>query len=333
MTATYAPARPRAAARQKEEASHMQGATHAGTGLLLGVGVGVLTNLGHHTDAQTAGIVARTAAYGLVTMGLALLPDSDHHDASFAHAAGPVSWVLAHVISLLFGGHRQGMHSVFGIALFCGLAELAALHPNRGSLGITAALLAICIAAGLKATKFASHHGEAFAAGCIIAGFAVVLVRADLWWLCAMGMALHVAEDEFSGHGCAVLWPFSHKRFGGDGKQPAAARKPVTPRTTARPPAEPAAPSKPRQAKPRPAQPLDGVVLTPDAAPRREPKGRTVRLETGQGVRWETEPRCIDCASRAHGDCTDRTCPCKAGQHPKRPVPRVAAPMPENPPF
>lgn len=319
MATTYAQARPRTA-RKTEEARWMDGSTHAATGFLAGIGIGAaLYAGGRHTGAQTVDDIARTACFGLTAMGLALLPDSDHHDASFAHAAGPLSWVLAHVIGLLFGGHRQGMHSIFGVALFCGLTELAVTHPSRWSLGILAAVLAICIAAGLKATRFARHHGEALVFGCAIAGLSVVLVRPDLWWLCALGMGLHIAEDELTGHGCALLWPVSRRRIGGDGRQPAADRTAQT--------AAAAAASKT-------ARPVR-TARTPKPEPAR---ALTPKLEPGQKMAWVSDGVCLACATRAHGDCDDKTCGCLRGQHPSRPgwvspVPRAVVPLPETPPF
>jgi len=100
-------------------------------------GLATLPARRHGADAGFEA-VAHCALFGLATAGLALLPDSDHHDASFAHAAGPLSWVIAHVVGLLFGGHRYGMHSIPGTALVAALATgdssasryLHALHAS-----------------------------------------------------------------------------------------------------------------------------------------------------------------------------------------------------------
>jgi len=205
----------------------VEGATHAATGLVLGMGVGLLTSVPHAHGIQVADNIGRDLLFGLVTGGAALLPDSDHPQASFAHSAGPLSHGISHVVAVLFGGHRQGMHSLAGIGLMALVTEALGvwLYPSHVALGILAALLAMCTAAGLAATGFARHGLEALLLGCGVAAVAVVYARHDLWWLVAMGMALHILEDEFSGHGCALFWPVSRKRVGGDGQQPAPARR------------------------------------------------------------------------------------------------------------
>jgi membrane-bound metal-dependent hydrolase YbcI (DUF457 family) len=230
----------KARSRAGEHEGDMEGTTHAATGLLLGAGIGLLTTgplrgTGTVHDLAVAHAVGRDLLFGAMTAGMALLPDADHPDATFAYSAGAVSHGISHVIAVLFGGHRQGMHSLFGIAFWSAAAEACAVWwPNRWALGFLAAFLAICIVAGLKATGFMRHggrghryHGGALRralVGCGIAALAVTYARADLWWLVALGMALHILEDEFSGHGCALLWPFTRRRFGGDGHQPAARR-------------------------------------------------------------------------------------------------------------
>jgi membrane-bound metal-dependent hydrolase YbcI (DUF457 family) len=327
MTATYAPARPRAArvARQTEEARYMDGSVHAATGLALGVGVSLLTLPAGHGGPYVAHAVSQTLAYGMLTGSLALLPDADHHDASFAHAAGPVSWTLAHVISALFGGHRQGMHSIFGVALVSVLTAWATLWaPNDHALTAVAVLLAVCAAAGLKATRFARGGLEAVAFGCAISGFAVWTVRADLWWLCALGMALHIAEDEFTGHGCALLWPLSRRRIGGDGGQPAASRQGEYKRRQA---------AQPGTARPKSPRPVGA------RRPKRAPGGLPLPAMPDGRMTWVTGARCGECLTKAHRECTDRGCQCTSGQHPSRPgakpAPAPAVPVDddETPPF
>lgn len=205
----------------------MEGTTHAATGLLLGAGVGLATSIPHAHGAQLGQNIGHDLMYAFLVAGAALLPDADHPKATFAYTAGPISHGLSHVVAVLFGGHRQGLHSFAGIGamIFTTLA-LGTWWPNHWCLGILAGFLAMLLAGGLAATGFARHGLEALVIGCVLAGVAVVTVRADLWWLVALGMALHILEDEFTGHGCALFWPASRKRIGGDGKQPARRRAP-----------------------------------------------------------------------------------------------------------
>jgi membrane-bound metal-dependent hydrolase YbcI (DUF457 family) len=258
----------RAKDRSGEHEGDMEGTTHASTGLLLGAGVALLTSIGTHAHgAAVGGEIGRDLLYGVLVAGFALLPDADHPKATFAYSAGALSHGTSHLVAVLFGGHRQGFHSLFGIAVMSLItASCADWWPNKWALAGLALFIAVCVVAGLKATGFLTHGGRGrrhasgslrrTVIGCGVAALAVVYARPDLWWLVAMGMALHVLEDEFSGHGCALLWPVSRKRFGGDGKQPArrspspgrrpksgyqkakarAARGPVAPKGSSRPP-------------------------------------------------------------------------------------------------
>jgi membrane-bound metal-dependent hydrolase YbcI (DUF457 family) len=317
MATTYAPrqARTQRQAIGQAEAVHIEGSSHAAIGFVAGIGLGLITTGAHHGDTALVDAIVRDGLFGFLTAGLSLLPDADHPDASFAHAGGPVSYVVSHVIALLFGGHRQGMHSIPGTVLFSVIVASCSLWwPNRWALAGLALGLAICIAAALRATRFIRGKLEAFVAGALLAGMSVWVVRADLWWLCALGMALHIAEDLRSGHGCALLWPFYGGRIGGDGKQPAARKRPVTKRT-------PAAPG------PRPAR-----------TKRSTPGGMPVPvLEDGKHLTWQQGELCPACVTRDHRDCVDKGCQCTRGKHPARPGARTDrlphAPDPEEPPF
>jgi membrane-bound metal-dependent hydrolase YbcI (DUF457 family) len=226
----------RAKDRSGEHEGDMEGTTHASTGLVLGAGVALLTSIGTHAHGvAVGGEIGRDLLYGALVAGFALLPDADHPKATFAYSAGALSHGTSHIVAVLFGGHRQGFHSLFGIGLMGVItASCADWWPNRWALAGLALFIAVCVVAGLKATGFLTHGGRGHrrpsgslrraVIGCGIAALAVVYARPDLWWLVAMGMALHIFEDEFSGHGCALLWPISRKRFGGDGRQPAKRR-------------------------------------------------------------------------------------------------------------
>jgi membrane-bound metal-dependent hydrolase YbcI (DUF457 family) len=206
----------------------VDGGTHAATGAIAGLGLALLTGASLRHTMPVAEQAGRDILFAALTAGFALLPDADNPKASFAYSAGGLSHGLSHILAKLFGGHRGGMHSLFGIALFAALTELAAVwRPNNVALGILAAVMAMCIIAGLVATGFARHTFGTLVVGCAVAGVAVALpaVRVDLWFLVAAGMAVHVLEDEFTGHGCALLWPVSFRRIGGDGHQPAGARQ------------------------------------------------------------------------------------------------------------
>jgi membrane-bound metal-dependent hydrolase YbcI (DUF457 family) len=310
----------------------MEGTTHATTGLLLGAGVGALGVIGTHAHGAAVGAeVGRVLLYGALTAGFALLPDADHPKATFAYSAGALSHGTSHVVAAAFGGHRQGFHSLFGIGLMALVtASCANWWPNRWALGGLAVFIAVCVVAGLKASGFMRHASRrarfgdsarrAFV-GCGIAALAVAYVRADLWWLVALGMALHVFEDEFSGHGCALLWPFINRRFGGDGHQPAK-RAPSSTYREARGQkrqghrgARPEFQKAKRQALRGPAAPKA------PSRPRQGPQSMCLRCMVGE---------CEDCKGQGCG------CPQPASSHPVRRRKAVTAPppeLPEVPPF
>ena len=276
----------------------MEGTTHAATGFLAGTGTGLLVHAGSHPVGHLA--VAHNIGidllFGAVAAGLALLPDADHPKASFAYSAGFVSRGLSHLMAVVFGGHRAGMHSLFGMGLFALATECGAVwFPNRYSLAAVAVVLAMTTGAGL----------------------AVWAVRGDLWWLVLLGMGLHIAEDMCTGHGVALLWPFYFGRIGGDGRQPAGSRSRVKSRQ------RPGRVQRPAPAgRPAPAKPSSSYRTGPW-----KPNG------FGAAVAWTQY--CGECLDGEHGECTDRGCKCDVRQHLKRPgAPKPPpAQYPDDPPY
>jgi membrane-bound metal-dependent hydrolase YbcI (DUF457 family) len=295
-----------------KKADEVEGTTHAATGLVLGAGVGLLTSVPHAHGIVIAEDIGRDVLFGALTAGFALLPDADHPKASFAYAASGFSHGLSHIIAVLFGGHRAGMHSFFGIGLAAAATAACTLwYPNRWSLGVFVLLAAVCVAAALHATGFARRRFVPFLVAAAVVGVAVASpqIRPSLWWLVAMGMALHIFEDEFSGHGCALLWPVSRRRYGGDGHQPAG-RRPV------RPPRSGYQKAKARAARP--------VTPRPQSRPKAAARGPQVMCPSC----WVGE--CESCKGQG---CA---CPQPATSHPGRPArraPATPAELPEIPPF
>jgi len=293
VAATAVPYRTTYTVRQPDKAGEhggdMEGTTHAATGFLLGLGVSLLSQAGAHHPLPVSDSLGRDLLFGTVVAGFALFPDADHPKASFAYAAGGLSHGISHLIAVLSGGHRQGMHSLAGIAgAALATAACASWFPNRWALTGLGIMMAICIAAGLRATGFIRKPFEACIAGGAMAGASVYFIRADLWWLVALGMALHVFEDMFTGHGVALAWPLTSRRFGGDRRQPASRR--------------------PASAGPRARRP---------ASPRPEP-GPAPRVRKGP-----SKPMCLQCLLGECGECLDRGCGCPQLVHPERPKRRT----------
>lgn len=290
-----------------EHEGNMEGSTHAGTGLLLGAGASFMLDVtAVHTHLAALGSVERAAGvvlFGVVVAGFALLPDADHPDASFAHSAGWFSRMISHLVAVLFGGHRQGMHSAFGIALLALVTEACAVwFRNRATLACLGVIMTLCIAAGLCAMGAAPHPSarrrrkrnaglftgiEALTAGAAVSAVMlyVPMYRADLWWLVVLGMTLHVFEDSLTGHGVAIAWPLTRKRYGGDGRQPVR-------RTSQRP------------------EPRDDHDDRPPSQPRPR-RGPSVM--------------CLDCLTDQHEFCTGG-CSCPLAGHPNRRKRKAAVP-------
>src|SRR3954465_3160274 len=72
---------------------------------------------------EPAGVLAGA----MVCAGAALLPDADHHNATIAHSLPPLSNAVCAGVGTLSGGHRQGTHSLIGIAVFTLIAWLAGM--------------------------------------------------------------------------------------------------------------------------------------------------------------------------------------------------------------
>lgn len=301
--------------RSGEHEGDMEGTSHASTGLLLGAGVGLLTTAWPVHGAAAWDAIGRDLLYGVLVAGFALLPDADHPKASFAYAAGVLSHGTSHLVATLFGGHRQGFHSLAGIGVMSLVtAACASWWPNRWALAGLALFIAVCVVAGLKAAGFLSHGGRSrrgglrrAVIGSTVAALAVTYVRADLWWLVALGMALHIFEDEFTGHGCALAWPLSRRRFGGDGHQPGSARSGTR-------------------------RPKSGFQQARERAERRpvtpKPPARPGR---GPG-----KPMCPACWVGECDACKDRGCGCPQASHPARPgkkSPALPPAYPDDPPY
>jgi membrane-bound metal-dependent hydrolase YbcI (DUF457 family) len=303
--------------RSGEHAGDMEGSTHAGSGFLVGLGLGVATSGLHAKGVQVPEHLAHDVLYGVLAAGFALLPDADHPKATFAYSAGALSHGTSHLVATAFGGHRQGFHSLFGIGFMALVTASCTLWwANRWALAGFALFAAVCVVAGLKATGFLTHggrrghryHGGALRRALVGSGtaaLAVTYARPDLWWLVAVGMALHILEDEFTGHGCALLWPISNKRYGGDGRQPARRRTSGGSRG-------------PRKPKSEYRRRLEQSQRLPAGGPPPRPR------------RPASKPTCPKCWVGKCPECTDSACGCPergADVHQLRPKRRAKVPV------
>ncbi|GAA3305236.1 metal-dependent hydrolase [Glutamicibacter nicotianae] len=155
-----------------------------------------------------------TLAGAIVCAGAALLPDADHHSATIARSLPPISSIFTRIICSASGGHRNGTHSLIGIAFFIFLAWLAnGWDVQTAALGTVypaAALFAILlISFAVKTMKFMPPllcWIIALAAGTFVG---MNTPAENQWFLLAVaiGVIAHVVGDMLIIGGCNLLWP------------------------------------------------------------------------------------------------------------------------------
>jgi membrane-bound metal-dependent hydrolase YbcI (DUF457 family) len=161
------------------------------------------------------------AAWG----GFALLPDLDQggfahgqvHGSTAARTWGPLTAGLAAGVSRVSGGHRNGTHSLLGVAVLTLLATLATLNPWTSLV-----LVALAIGLGLRGIGWLlpGHREKAWPLNLAVsAGLAWWALRsgADVAWLpwaVLGGCVTHVVGDMLTPERCPLLWPVSRRRFG-----------------------------------------------------------------------------------------------------------------------
>jgi membrane-bound metal-dependent hydrolase YbcI (DUF457 family) len=183
----------------------VEGTTHALSGAVAGTAAGLLV--------LHAGAVA-TADLAVFGAGFATLSDLDSCGSTAARSLGFLSGAVSHVVRRVSGGHRHGSHSLIGVGVFTGLAYLACAfrHDWAGRIGLCL-LLAIGLAAGLRALRAGGHFAD------VLAIAAAVAVCVTGWHLAliplaaAIGTATHLAGDSLTRCGVPLLWPATMREF------------------------------------------------------------------------------------------------------------------------
>lgn len=156
----------------------------------------------------------------VVAAGAALLPDADHRNASIAHSLPPVSEWICRVVGAVAGGHRNGTHSLLGLAAFTLLAwllSLLAVPTATGSLQLGAGLGTVLLASfAIKVLKFVPDRARRVPwLVAVPLGVFVALGMGDQGGLfvaaVALGAVAHVAGDMLTDGGCNLLWPAALK--------------------------------------------------------------------------------------------------------------------------
>jgi membrane-bound metal-dependent hydrolase YbcI (DUF457 family) len=160
-------------------------------------------------------------AGAIVAAGAALLPDADHRSASIAHSLPPVSEWVCRVLGRLAGGHRNGTHSLLGIAAFTLMAWLLsriALPTEAGVLQVGAGLGTVLLSAfAVKALTFMPDRARRvpWLVGVLCGALVTVGLGAESSWFVlavALGVAAHIAGDMLTDGGCNLLWPVRLRR-------------------------------------------------------------------------------------------------------------------------
>jgi len=187
----------------------MMGRTHAASGgLAFAVSAPLLSGLG--VDLSPVGLAVGVVA----AAGAAQLPDLDHPSSTVARALGPLSGALARVVAAISGGHRQGTHSLVGVASFTVLALLADQAGTSGRT-VVAVLLLVFASAGLHLRL--SRAPVLHLAVCALAGFVIVAACPEVSGgvvpvAVVVGAAAHLFGDALTREGIPVLWPLRHDR-------------------------------------------------------------------------------------------------------------------------
>lgn len=155
-------------------------------------------------------------AGAVVAAGAALLPDADHHNASIAHSLPPVSEWLCRVIGRISGGHRNGTHSLLGVAAFMLVAWLLSrltVPVESGALQIGAGAMTVLLASfAAKTLHFLPEAARKapWLLGLLLGGLVAVGLGEQSWWFVlavGLGAAVHIAGDMLTDGGCNLLWP------------------------------------------------------------------------------------------------------------------------------
>lgn len=162
----------------------------------------------------------------VVCAGAALLPDLDTRQSTVAHAAGPVTWVLAASFGELAqivhratktrrdrpngDGHRALTHTV-PFAVFMGaLASVACAFGGRGPVAVILGLMVALGMRGLTGAKRRARHASILVAVAAALAALWLLPTSGWWWMgipIAVGCLVHDLGDATTNTGCPLLWP------------------------------------------------------------------------------------------------------------------------------
>ncbi len=146
--------------------------------------------------------------------------DFDHPHATIAQSLGPVTKLLARGIGLVFGGHRNGTHSLLGLALFTA-GTWFRVRLGGWYTGVWSGFLLAVGSAALH-LKFTKGSAIVHTLVCLV-GSVLLVLSATKWqvpfdlltWGVGIGYFSHaiVPTDALTKEGCPWFWPFWKYRF------------------------------------------------------------------------------------------------------------------------
>ncbi|CAM3701931.1 metal-dependent hydrolase [Nocardiopsis rhodophaea] len=157
-------------------------------------------------------------AGSLVCAGAALLPDLDHKSATITTTYGFFTETLSALLNWVFGGHRNGTHSLLFALLMGAMTQALALWSELA----VQIFVFLLVGIALQGLGFGMDKNRA-AAGIInalgTAGITLALFTAgtDYSWMgvaVAFGCLLHFIGDIITHMGVPLMWPLSKYRVG-----------------------------------------------------------------------------------------------------------------------
>ncbi|WP_046472082.1 metal-dependent hydrolase [Allosalinactinospora lopnorensis] len=157
-------------------------------------------------------------AGSLVCAGAALIPDLDHKNATITKTYGLATKALSALFNWLFGGHRNGTHSLLFAALMGAITQALALWSELAVQIFVFLLIGIAfngLGLGMEKNRVASEIINALlTAGITLALFANGVDYSWMGLAVAFGCLLHFAGDIATRMGVPLLWPLSGYRVG-----------------------------------------------------------------------------------------------------------------------
>ncbi|MFD0773617.1 metal-dependent hydrolase [Streptomonospora algeriensis] len=170
--------------------------------------------LGIRFDLGPGEIVAGS----LVCAGSALIPDLDAKSSTITNTYGAFTRALSSMFNGMFGGHRNGTHSLLFAGLMGALTQALALWSEMAVQIFVFLLLGIAfngLGLGSDKNSIASSVINAMATGAVT--LALFTAGVGYTWIglaVAFGCLLHFAGDMATELGVPLLWPVSKYRVG-----------------------------------------------------------------------------------------------------------------------